>query len=116
MALVIRDQSEFGWRAPVVIGTPSIDWVVWVLKESEMETIPEEWQRVQQVHEFVHSFFAHTMNPAKPMPTNTNQNPLDLDEKVFLKGKCTIPGFEFVVVQGQTHWTMMMGYQLNIMT
>ena len=49
------------------------------------------------------------------MPTNTNQNPLDLDEKVLLKNKCTIPGFESVVVQGRTHQTMMMGYWLNVM-
>ena len=49
------------------------------------------------------------------MPTNTNQNPLDLDEKVLLKNKCTIPGFESIVVQGRTHRTMMMGYQLNVM-
>ena len=116
VALVIRDQSEFSWRVLVVIGTPPIDWVVWVLKESEMETIPEEWQRAPWAHEFVHSFFARAMSPAKPMPTNTNQNPLDLDEKVFLKGKCTIPGFKSVVVRAQTHQTMMMGYQFNVMT
>ena len=57
-----------------------------------------------------------SMNPAEPMPTNTNQNPLDLDEKVLLKNKCTIPGFESIVVRGRTHRTMMMGYRLNVMT
>ena len=56
------------------------------------------------------------MNPAEPMSTNTNQNPLDLDEKVILKGKCTIPGLESVVVWARTHQTLMMGYQLNVMT
>ena len=50
------------------------------------------------------------------MPTNTNQNPLDLDEKVLLKNKCTIPRFESVVVRDRTHRTMMMGYRLNVMT
>ena len=50
------------------------------------------------------------------MPTNTNRNPLDLDEKVFLKNKCTIPGFESMVVWGWTHQMMMMGYWLNVMT
>ena len=50
------------------------------------------------------------------MPTNTNQNPLDLDEKVLLKNKCTIPRFESIVVWGRTHQTMMMGYRLNVMT
>ena len=86
-----------------------------MLKESEMETAPEEWQRAQVAHECVNQFFMRSINPAEPMPTNTNQNPLDLDEKVLLKNKCTIPGFESVVVRGRTHQTMMMGYQLNVM-
>ena len=47
---------------------------------------------------------------------NTNQDPLSLDEKVLLKTKCTIPRFESIVVRGQTHRTMMMGYRLNVMT
>ena len=50
------------------------------------------------------------MNPAEPMPTNTNQDPLNLDEKVLLKNKCTIPGFESIMVRGRTHQTIMMGY------
>ena len=110
VALVIRDWSEFSWRVPEVIGTPTIDWVVLALKESELDTVPEEYQRARQVHEYIHGFFARAMNPAEPMPTNTYQNPLDLNEKVFLKGKCTIPGFESIVVWARTHQTMMMGY------
>ena len=80
-----------------------------------METAPEEWQRAWVAHECTNQFFMRSINPAEPMPTNTNQNPLDLDEKVLLKNKCTIPGFESIVVQGRTHWTMMMGYWLNVM-
>ena len=116
VALVIRDGSEFSQRVPVIIGTPMIDWVVQALKESEMDTIPEEWQRARCTHEYVNGFFVRSMNPAGPMPTNTNQNPLDLNKKVFLKNKCTIPGFESVVVQARTHRMMMMGYCLNVMT
>ena len=94
VALVIRDGSEFSQRVLVIIGTPMIDRVVWALKESELDTIPEEWQRAQRRHEFVNGFFVRSMNPTEPMPTNTNQDPLDLNEKVFLKNQCTIPGFE----------------------
>ena len=47
VALVIRDRSEFSRRVPVIIGTPTIDQVVWALKESELDTILEEWQRAQ---------------------------------------------------------------------
>ena len=43
VALFIRDQSEFGRRVPVVIGTPTIDRVVQALKELELETIPDQW-------------------------------------------------------------------------
>ena len=116
VALVIRDGSEFSRRVPVIIGIPTIDRVVWTLKESEMNTVPEEWQRARCTHEYINGFFVRSMNLAEPMPTNTNQNPLDLNEKVFLKNKCTIPGFESVVVWVRTHLTMMMGYHLNVMT
>ena len=44
----------------------------------------------------------------EPMPTDNCEEALNLDEKVFLKNKCTIPRW--------THQTMMMGYQLNVMT
>ena len=64
----------------------------------------------------MNGFFVRSMNPAEPMPTNTNQDPLDLNEKVFLKNKCTIPRFESAVVRARTHRTMMMGYHLNIIT
>ena len=81
-----------------------------------METAPEEWQRAQKAHKYANEFFARSMNPAEPMPTITNQDLLNLNEKVLLKNKCTIPGFESIVVRGRTHQTMLMGYQLNVMT
>ena len=116
VALVIQDGSEFSQQVPFIVGTPIIDHVIRALKETEMETAPEEWQRAWVAHEYVNGFFAQSMNPTEPMPTNTNQDPLSLDEKVLLKTKCTIPRFESIMVHGQTHQTMMMGYRLNVMT
>ena len=115
VALVIRDGSEFSRRVPVIIGTPTIDRVVRALKEFELNTIPEEWQRARHGHELVNGFFVRSMNPTEPMPTNTNHDPLDLNE-VFLKNKCTIPRFESTVVWARTHQTMMMGSCLNVIT
>ena len=71
VALVIRDGSEFSHRVPVIIWTPTIDRVVRVLKESKMDTVPEEWQRAWHAHEYVNGFFVRSMNLAEPMPTNT---------------------------------------------
>ena len=116
MALVIRDGSEFSRLVPFIVGTLIIDCVIRALKETEMETAPKEWQRARVAHEYVNGFFARSMNPTEPMPMNTNQDPLSLDEKVLLKTKCTIPRFESIVVRGRTHRTMMMGYRLNVMT
>ena len=116
VALVIRDRSEFSRRVLVIIGTTTIDRVVQALMESEMDTVPEEWQRARCAHEYMNGFFVRSMNLTEPMSTNTNQNPLDLNEKVFLKNKCTIPGFESMVVRARTHRTMMMGYHLNVIT
>ena len=48
--------------------------------------------------------------------TNTAEDPTDLDEKVLLTDKCTIPGFQSVIIHGRTQSTMMMGHHLNVMT
>ena len=55
VALAIRDESEFSRRVPVIIGTPTINRVVRALKESKLDTIPEEWQRARHGHEFVNA-------------------------------------------------------------
>ena len=91
VALVIQDGSEFSRWVPFIVGTPIIDWVIWVLKESEMETALEEWQRAQIAHECVNEFFMRSMNPAEPMPTNTNQNPLDLTKRSYWRINVQFP-------------------------
>ena len=50
------------------------------------------------------------------MPTNTGENPTDLDELVLLKNKATILAFESIILHYHTHRTMMMGYKLHVMT
>ena len=47
---------------------------------------------------------------------NTAEDPLDLDEKVLLADRCTIPGFQSVIAHGRTQKTMMMVHRLNVMT
>ena len=41
---------------------------------------------------------------------------MDLDEKVLLTDKCTIPGFQSIIAHGRTQNMMMMGHRLNVMT
>ena len=39
VALVTQDLTAFGSRVPVTIGTPTINWIVNVIKESELEEL-----------------------------------------------------------------------------
>ena len=50
------------------------------------------------------------------MPTNTGENPSDLDELVLLKNKVTMLAFESTILCCCTCRTMMMGYKLHVMT
>ena len=80
-----RENLDFAvFRQNCVLMFMGVSGFIQALKESEMDTVPEEWQRAQCTHEYINCFFVRYMNQAEPMPTNTNQNPLDINEKVFL--------------------------------
>ena len=43
VALIVRDDSCFISRCPVVLGMPTINWVIRVMKETELKNAPEAW-------------------------------------------------------------------------
>ena len=117
VALVVSEDSNFLKRCQVILGTLTINRAVRAMKESEVENAPEAWRSA------VHSYkFANYMVQLDPedygmtLPTNTGENPTDLDELVLLKNKVTIPAFESIILHCCTHRTMMMGYKLHVMT
>ena len=48
-------------------------------------------------------------------PTNTGQNPMDLDEQLILTDKVTIPAFSSQIIKVRTKQTYMIGHRLNVM-
>ena len=117
VALVVRDNSCFISCCPVVLSTPMINWVILVMKETELETAPEAWQSAH--YSFEYANYMAQFDPANngiTMPTNTGKNPTDLDEIVLLKNKITIPAFETAMLHCRMKRTMMMGCKLHIMT
>ena len=52
IALVVVEDGNFVKRCQVILGTPTINWVIRVMKESEMENAPEAWQSAQHMYEF----------------------------------------------------------------
>ena len=114
---VLDDPSPFSARIPVIIGTPTINRVVQTMKETEMHSAPMEWQTARVTYESAQGFqFKQaSLGERLKFPTNTAEDPLDLDEKVLLTDKCTIPGFQSIIAHGRTQRMMMMGNRLNIM-
>ena len=88
------------------------------MKESEIHEAPSEWQAARVAFEWMQGFQLQRTSLAERLkfPTNTAEDPLDLDKKVLLTDKCTIPGFQSVIAHGCTQSMMMMGHWLNVMT
>ena len=103
VALVVRDNSCFISRCPVVLGMPMINRVIWAMRETELKTALEAWQSAR--YSFEYANYMAQLDPADngiTMPTNTGKNPTDLDEIVLLKNKITIPAFETAMLHCHT--------------
>ena len=48
--LVVPDESEFGWRVPLVIGTCMIGRIINVIQESEIDHLSTPWATARLVH------------------------------------------------------------------
>ena len=121
IALVILSVTQLEMKVPVILGTPTIHRLCCQMKESEIRMVPEEWQHALLSYEVAQNVSIHAMAPETGLdedikyPTNTGQNPMDLDEPVLLKDKVTIPAFASQIVHVRTQKTFMKGHHLNVM-
>ena len=104
VALVIPNVTQLGLKVLVILGTPTFHRLCHQMKESKIQMAPEEWQHALLSYEVSRNVSIHTMTPEVDTdqgieyPTNTGQNPTDLDEPVLLKDKVTIPAFASQIV------------------
>ena len=121
VALVIEDISCLDMRVPVILETPTIHRLCCQMKESEIESAPDEWQHALCSYEASQGIFLQAMTPGMDnedgvkYPTNTGQNPMDLDEPIILTEKVIIPAFASQIVKACMKKTFMQGHQLNVM-
>ena len=121
VALVIPNVTQLGLKVLIILGTPTIHRLCRQMKESEIQTAPEEWQHTRLSYEASRSVSIHAMTPqldpdaSVEYPTNTGQNPIDLDETVLLKDKVIIPAFASQIVHVRTQKMFMKGHCLNVM-
>ena len=121
VALVIQDISGLGMRVLVILGMPTIHRLYHQMKESEIDSAPDEWQHALCSYEASQGIFLQAMmlgtdneNSVK-YPTNTGQNPMDLDEPIILMEKVIIPAFTSQIVKARMKKTFMQGHRLNVM-
>ena len=117
VVLVIEDVSGLGMRVRVILGTPTIHRLCRQLKESEFETIPDEWQHALRCYEIaqVPLNSMSVESGETKYPTNTGRNPMDLDEQLILTDKVTVPAFSSQIIKVRTKQTYMIGHRLNVM-
>ena len=117
VALVVLEDSSFLRKCQVILGTPTINRAIRAMKELDMENAPEAWQSAQHTYKFAN--YMVQLDPedySMIMPTNTGENPTDLDKLILLKNKTTILAFESIILHCRTCRMMMMGYKLHVMT
>ena len=114
----VVDDNTFSWRVPVVLGTSTINHIVTVMQESNLDNAPMEWQASKTSYELANGFLMRRLHlePDQGFPTNTGKNPTDLDETISLTSKCIVPPFESVVMHSHTQQPMMTDHRLNVMT
>ena len=121
VALVIPNVTQLGLKVLVILGTPTIHRLYCQMKESKIQTAPEEWQHALLSYEVLRNVSIHAMipqlnaDPGTEYPTNTGQNPVDLDEPVLLKDKVIILAFASQIVHIRTQKMFMKGHHLNVM-
>ena len=83
----------------------------------ELEDAPEAWQHAQYAYEYASYITQLDLEEFDAqMPTNTGENPRDIDEKLFPKKKMTIPTFESAILHCRTKKFQMVGCRLHAMT
>ena len=88
------------------------------MKETEINSAPKEWQHALFCYEAAQGIFLQSMD-VRPdgtgYPTNTGQNPMDLDEQLILTDKINVPAFSSQIIKVRTKKTYMKGHRLNVM-
>ena len=121
VALVIQDISRLGMRVLVILGMPMIHRLCCQMKESEIESAPDEWQHALCSCEAAQGIFLQAIMPGTDnkdsvkYPTNTGQDPIDLDEPIILTEKVIIPAIASQIVKARMKKTFIQVHRLNVM-
>ena len=95
IALVIPDELKFAEWVPIILGTPTISYVVNVMKEKEIDALAMPWVNARVVHLLSVCRAAATLLEDQ---TLEGANPNGYDEVVFMRNAETIEAFSSQVI------------------
>ena len=112
IAIVIDDPGMTEW--PVILGTPTLYWVMEVIKESEISKLAVPWASSR-----VSWLMRHVLAKLGQVVVNDIANkpimPLHVDEVVRVASKCTVPPFGHKAIHGKVN-LILHSYKMNVMT
>ena len=112
IAIVMDDPGMSEW--PVILGTPTIYWVMEVIKESEISKLAVPWAS-SQVSWLMRDIQARLSQVVVNDVANKPISPLNVDEVVRVASKCTVPPFGHKAIHGKVN-LVLHGYKMNVMT
>ena len=112
IAIVMDDPGMMEW--PVFLGTPTLYWVMEVIKESEISKLAVPWAS-SRVSWLMRDVLAKLNQVVVNYIANKPITPLHVYEVVRVASKCTIPPFGHKAIHGKVN-LVLHGYKMNVMT
>ena len=110
--IVMDDPGMTEW--PVILGTPTLYWIMEVIKESEISKLAVPWAS-SQVSWLMRDVLAKLGQVVMNDIANKPITPLHADEVVRVASKCTFPPFDHKAIHGKVN-LILHGYKMNVMT
>ena len=103
--LVVPDESEFGWRVPLVIGTCTIGQIINIIQESEIDHLSMPWAiaRMAQLLSCQKSTAVLTLGSAEAQSEGASGGlqEVDVDELVTVRESVRLGLFQTKIIEGQ---------------
>ena len=112
IAIVMDDPGMTEW--PVILGTPTIYWVMEVIKESEISKLAVPWAS-SRISWLMRDMVAKLGQVKVNDIANKPIAPLHVDEVVRVVSRCMVPPFGHKAIHGKVNFVLH-GYKMNVMT
>ena len=113
VALVIPDSNAFGFWVPVTLGTPIINWIINVIKESKIDELLASLNG-SKISCLLACHWAELSVRSEAAAMTQTMDPTDLNEAVRMMKTEEIDTFSSKIIHSQTK-TMLLGNNMHVM-